>query len=506
MSGSAGRHPRSPYRTVPTKRPRHPAPCDVVVIGAGPAGLAAAYELVHAGHRVTVCEASARPGGRVRTLRAPFTDGRHAEAGAAFLPGHHTLTIGYAKLMGLTLVPFGQTDTKPMVFMRQTAIENPSDKDAPWPVPLPPAERIGLLGLWGKYILPTVLRQVGDPRSVRWPSAALRAYDGVSFMDFLTARGASADAIEILRLGYFDVFGEGADAVSALSVLRDLALTVEGVPPQVHPGFSISVELPHLAEHAAGKGVDQGTYQIEGGNDRLATALAASEPLTGRIAWRSPVTRIEPAGARLAVICDRAAGRERLEADHVVCAIPFSLLRRIEIAVPLSDDKRRVIDRLRNTSVTRVYVQTRSRCWERAGRSPFASTDLPGTCVNHHTVTQPGPTGILGAYAGGRAARALAALDEEARARVTVAWLDAMYPGLAGEVVATASVAWDDDPWARGAYCWFAPGEMASLLPALTRPEGRLHFAGDQTSVLPGWIEGAFESALRTVDEVRDAG
>ena len=69
----------------------------VAILGAGISGLAAGLELVKAGHDVTILEAQLRPGGRVYTLRAPFSDGLYAEAGAGRIPITHTLTLDYVK-------------------------------------------------------------------------------------------------------------------------------------------------------------------------------------------------------------------------------------------------------------------------------------------------------------------------------------------------------------------------------------------------------------------------
>ena len=76
----------------------------VIIVGAGLAGLSAAYELTQAGHDVTVLEARTRAGGRVHTLRDPFPEGLYAEASATRVPNHHHFTIRYAELFGLTLV------------------------------------------------------------------------------------------------------------------------------------------------------------------------------------------------------------------------------------------------------------------------------------------------------------------------------------------------------------------------------------------------------------------
>lgn len=81
-------------------------PKRVVVVGAGMAGLVAAYELERAGHRVSVVEARPRVGGRVLTVREPFSAGLFAEAGAARIPPGHDLTLGYARHFGLPLDPF----------------------------------------------------------------------------------------------------------------------------------------------------------------------------------------------------------------------------------------------------------------------------------------------------------------------------------------------------------------------------------------------------------------
>jgi monoamine oxidase len=105
----------------------------------------------------------------------------------------------------------------------------------------------------------------------------------------------------------------------------------------------------------------------------------------------------------------------------------------------------------------------------------------------------------------GEAARRLAALREPDRAAAALADVTRVYPEIAGTVTRTASTSWDDDPEARGAYACPGPGQMRTLLPAIARAEGRVHFAGEHTSAWAQWMQGALESGLRAAREIREA-
>lgn len=76
----------------------------------------------------------------------------------------------------------------------------------------------------------------------------------------------------------------------------------------------------------------------------------------------------------------------------------------------------------------------------------------------------------------------------------TAAEIDRLLPGTIRELEGGATHAWADDPWSRGAYCNFAPGQLIPMLALLRRPEGRVYFAGDYASAWPGWMQGALES------------
>src|ERR1051326_769984 len=103
------------------------APKKIIIIGAGLAGLSAGYELSQAGHDITILEARAIPGGRVHTIREPFSDGLYAEAGAARIPDNHDLTLKYVKLFDVPLEPMYPSKLSALIVDHQSRREVPID-------------------------------------------------------------------------------------------------------------------------------------------------------------------------------------------------------------------------------------------------------------------------------------------------------------------------------------------------------------------------------------------
>src|SRR5207237_6567615 len=115
---------------------RRGAAKSVVVIGAGLAGLVAANELTQAGHEVTVLEARTRPGGRVLTLREPFSDGLYAEAGALFIPSNHDFTLKYARKFDLPLAEISSRAFAEMFYLRGQRVIPKDGQPEEWPLEL----------------------------------------------------------------------------------------------------------------------------------------------------------------------------------------------------------------------------------------------------------------------------------------------------------------------------------------------------------------------------------
>ncbi|MDT5062866.1 MAG: monoamine oxidase [Acidobacteriota bacterium] len=447
----------------------------VIIVGAGLAGLSAALELTQAGHDVVILEARGRPGGRVYTLREPFSDGLYTEAGAANVFDNHHWTMKYIKQFDLTLDPVMPSTLASLLYIRGHRIEVKPGQAVEYPLDLTPEEKgLGRRGMWEKYVGP-ILKEIGDYTAADWPPDALKKYDQMTFFEFLRKQGASMDAASLLGLGGIGGLGDGVQSVSALVLLRE----------------------------AANRAMVKQNYSIRGGSDLLPKAFAMK--LSDRIRYGAPVVRIEHDARQVRVVYLQAGLRTSLAADRLICAVPFSVLRHIEISPRFSAEKQNVIEQLPYTSVARTYLQTRKKFWLDEGLSSQATTDLSNMMVFDGAPNQSGTRGILESYLAGPQARALTMMKETERVGSILGEVEKVHPLVRQYFEVGTSKCWDEDEWARGAYAWFKPGQMISLLPYVARPEGRVHFAGEHASSLFGWMQGAFESGNRAAQEVNDA-
>jgi monoamine oxidase len=457
---------RQPFRSIVTRRELllvpsvslslrgASAPKKILIAGAGLAGLSAAYELVQSGHQVTVLDARDRPGGRVLTLRDTFLDGQSAEAGAETFNETHNFVQHYVQAFHLETIPAWDYGKLTSLVVRDGQRSRASSE------------------LSRRYIEPAV-KQIGDPLEAGWPSPdLLRQFDRVSMVELLRNRGASPEEIALLQITYSDAWDNGTAPDSALCLLRDEAIARKGA-----------------------------SFRIRGGNDRLPQTLA--QALGSRVHYRSTVERIQQTNKEVNLTVASQGRRNHISADYLICAIPFSVLRSVEVSPAFSQDKQRAIRELTYNSVTRVYLQTQTRPWIKEGLSGYAATDLPIGTVWDCAEGQPGARGIMECYTSGDRARSLAALPEPQRVALAYENLEKLFPGANAQKA--VSVAWDADPLARGAFAWFKRDQMSTLLPHIARREGRVFFAGEHTSPWFGWMQGALQSGNRAAREVNEA-
>ena len=176
------------FQVAPAAKPQK-----VIVVGAGIAGLVAAFELMQSGYDVTVFEARMRPGGRIHTLRDEFADGLHAEAGALDFGDAYTVLQRYISAFNLPFNEEGATEkvsgAKDIYYLNNKRYVVPSGSELNWPYSLSAEERkLGLHGLWDKYVTHAAQR-IGNPASAEWPNSAARELDGVTLIRLSSKTG-----------------------------------------------------------------------------------------------------------------------------------------------------------------------------------------------------------------------------------------------------------------------------------------------------------------------------
>ena len=238
--------------------------------------------------------------------------------------------------------------------------------------------------------------------------------------------------------------------------------------------------------------------KIKGGNDLLPKAFAGH--LSDKIHYESPVVKIDQDHNSVRVTFLRKDKPETVSGDRLLCALPFSLLRNIELPANFPENKRKAINEVRYDGVSRVYLQAKKRSWEEKGLSGFAFTK-EAVEVWQPTWSQAGPRGILMTYARPGEAERIAALKPDERISSTVTQLDQWFTGLRENFEKGTTKVWMEDEWSRGAWAFSGVGNLLMF----AQPEGRIHFAGEHLSFNFSWMQGALDSAARAVKMIHEA-
>jgi monoamine oxidase len=161
-----------------------------------------------------------------------------------------------------------------------------------------------------------------------------------------------------------------------------------------------------------------------------------------------------------------------------------------------------MVDGISYGAVTKVLIEYRQRFWDEKGWNGRLVTDAPIVYTWHATSHVEDQHGVLTMYTGGEPGARLAALSDEERIRTAVAEIEKIFPGSSELIECTATVAWPNEPYTRGSYAAFAPGEVTAHWKTLFEPAGRLFFAGEHATPTQGFMEGAVESGQRVASMI----
>ncbi|WP_020596736.1 flavin monoamine oxidase family protein [Spirosoma panaciterrae] len=444
---------------------------DVIVVGAGYAGLTATRELLKAEKKVLLLEARDRIGGRVWTQR--FDDGTYVDLGGAWVGPTQDRLYALAREFGVETYPTYDEGKSTQYFRGQVKRYKGL---------IPPLPIGALLSLDAAI---KKLNKLSKNVNLAEPWATPKA----QHLDSMTL------AIWMSRQMRFDVarqfFQVATEAIWAadpaeISLLHALFYTKS------------CRDLDTLMNIKNGAQEER----FVGGAQTIADRLAAT--FSNQLIFDAAVKAVNHTGEHIHVVTTKGTYTAR----RVIITVPPVLQSRIDFQPILPAQRAQLIQRMPMGSVWKCYAIYEKPFWREQGLNGLAATPDGHVTVTFDNSPRDGSYGVLMGFVLGNQAKAFSALSEDDRKRSALHSFATFFGTQALNPVRYLDHSFMNEEWSRGCYAGLmGPGVWTTLGPALRQPVGRIHWAGTETSdVWNGYIEGAIRSGERVATEVLMSG
>ncbi|XP_070592811.1 L-amino-acid oxidase-like [Erythrolamprus reginae] len=454
-----------------TSNPKH-----VVVVGAGMAGLSAAYVLAGAGHKVTVLEASKRVGGRISTYRND-KEGWYANLGPMRIPTKHRIIREYISKFGLKLSEFVQEDENAWYFFKNVRKRVWEVKKDPglFKYPVKPSEE----GKSPSQLYRESLKKVIEDLKRTNCSYILDKYDSYSTKEYLIKEGN-------LSQGAVDMIGDLLNRESSY-----------------YMSFTESLKSDDVFYN------EKRFDEIVGGFDQL--PISMSQAMAEMVYLNAKVVKIQQNAEKVRV--EYQTPEKTLTdviADYVIVCATSRATRRITFEPPLPPKKAHALRSIHYRSATKIFLTCTKKFWEADGiHGGKSTTDLPSRSIYYSSHNFASGVGVVFAYVVGDDANFFQALDIKSIGDILINDLSFIHQLPKKEIQALCypSVVkkWSLDKYAMGSLTAFTPYQLQHFSEPVATPVGRIYFAGEHTAKVHGWVDNTIKTGLKAARDVNRA-
>ncbi len=459
----------------------------VVILGAGVAGMCAAYELGKHGYHCHILEARSRPGGRVWTIRggtseteigggrqtSTFSNGLYWNPGPARV-SHNHVTMDYYRELKIAIQPF-INDNFNAYYYNSTINGGLRVRSR--------QARFDMLGYTSELLAKALSQDALDAEMTKDDRDALLTYLRASGnLDPNMIYKGSGKAGYSLQPGACDVPGTPLDPL--------------GLIPLIHSRFGLNSVFTSEYDQ------QPSMFQPVGGIDALPRAFA--KRLGDRISYSTEVREIRRTSNGVRIVYRDKSGTEKsAEAKYCICTIPLSVLKKIPS--DFSTRMKTAISAIPYAQTMKVGLEFKRRFWEEDDRiyGGISNTNDDITQIWYPNFDFFSKHGILtAAYAFDKPAERLVALSPEDRIKAALEQGSKIHKQYPAEYANGFSVAWPRIPYSEGGWGAYTRGLRKTYFPTLCEGEGPFYLAGEHMSYLPGWQAGALESARAVVTQL----